>query len=151
MHIICVTMYFVLWQFLVDNWKSLKMNSVGDMGQMLLDTFVPKWIYGPPAHKQYDETRSLEAFRQRIYMQQVICSHIWYLTGVLKCYTLTPLLLCWQQIHSCWVHHVICCTVKELLFLCILSLLRELVVAKSLQLYGSSQYRESTSCWLTAR
>lgn len=33
---------------------------------------VPQWIYGAPTQQRKPETSSLDAFRQRIYMQQVI-------------------------------------------------------------------------------
>jgi len=45
---------------------------MNDMKDIIVDTFVPKWLTGAPAQPKRSEANTLDDFRQRIYMQQVI-------------------------------------------------------------------------------
>jgi len=49
-----------------------KMSSSATLVDMIKDTVLPEWILGAPAQPRQTEVNALDAFRQRIYMQQVI-------------------------------------------------------------------------------
>jgi len=65
------------------------MGSNQDLADVFVSTFVPTWIHGRPARQRQPEGSSLDAFRQRIFMQQVtessnsVCYVVEFLPSVL--------------------------------------------------------------------
>jgi len=62
------------------------MSSGATMVDVLVNTFVPKWMLSAPEQPRQSESNALAAFRQRIYMQQVkklifytLCSILLYI------------------------------------------------------------------------
>jgi len=53
-----------------------------DIVAILRDTFVPNWITGAPPQPKQTEINALDAFRQRIYMQQVIRVVVLYVNSI---------------------------------------------------------------------
>jgi len=47
--------------------------------EVFINTFVPTWIYSARTEQRQPESSSLDAFRQRIYMQQVTYAQVLYL------------------------------------------------------------------------
>jgi len=61
------------------SWNVYKMSAGANLGDVVMNTFLPKWIFGTSVQQRSPDSNPLDAFRQRIYMQQVIWSWIlWY-------------------------------------------------------------------------